>query len=155
MIPPVEAAEICVAVPVAICLVAPLGCLVGALFLGGLALAPVACILLPLACCLPCTLCCCPQALPTAGDETGPGLYVDRRPMFFTPYGMAVYNAGGLYDDGEILIVNSTIFQNADARREAALGGGGATRRSGGGVVITELPPDEDAAATSGKEKAA
>ena len=153
MIPPVEAAEICVAVPVAICLVAPLGCLVGALFLGGLAMAPVACILLPLACCLPCTLCCCPQALPNAGDETGAGLYTDR-PVFFTPYGTAVYTRGGLYDDGEILIVNSTVFQTAGAS-EPALGGGGgggATRR--GGVVITELPPDEDGAA-GGKPKAA
>jgi hypothetical protein len=153
MIPPVEAAEICVAVPVAICLVAPLGCLVGALFLGGLAMAPVACILLPLACCLPCTLCCCPQTVPNAGDETGPGLYTDR-PVFYTPYGTAVYTRGGLYDDGEIFIVNSTVFQSADAR-DAALGaGGGASRR--GGVVITELPPDEDsAAAASGKQKAA
>ena len=155
MIPPVEAAEICVAVPVAICLVAPLGCLVGALFLGGLAMAPVACILLPLACCLPCTLCCCPQVLPCAGDETGPGLYVDQRPVFFTPYGTAVYTRGGLYDDGEIFIVNSTVFESGapNLRRDAAANGGGATRSSG--VVITELPPDEDSAAAAGKQKAA
>ena len=153
MIPAVEAAEICVAVPVAICLVAPLGCLVGALFLGGLALAPVACILLPLACCLPCTLCCCPQALPTAGDETGPGLYTDR-PVFFTPYGTAVYTRGGLWDDGEVYIVNSTVFQTAGVGEPAvASSGGGATRR--GGVVITELPPDDDAGAAGGKPKTA
>ena len=153
MIPPVEAAEICVAVPVAICLVAPLGCLVGALFLGGLAMAPVACILLPLACCLPCTLCCCPQTVPNAGDETGPGLYTDR-PVFFTPYGTAVFTRGGLYDDGEILIVNSTIFQSADAR-DAALAGRAASRRAGGGVVITELPDEDTAAAATGKQKEA
>jgi hypothetical protein len=148
MLPTLEAAEICVAIPVALCLIAPVGCLAGMLFLGGLALAPVACILTPFLCCLPCALCCCAEA--SAGDETGPGLYVDRHPVFYTPYGPAVFTRGAMYsNDGEdIYIVNSTVFtqQPQPSAQQSQ-----PQRRSG--VVITELPPDADEAA--GKQKAA
>ena len=148
MLPTLEAAEICVAVPVALCLLAPIGCLAGALFLGGLAMAPVACVLCPLLCCTACATCCC--CAPSAGDESGPGLYVDRQPVFFTPYGAAVFTRTGLYDDGEVYIVNSTVFTDAAPPPR------GAARRTGaGGVVITELPDDAPAGAVAGKDKAA
>jgi hypothetical protein len=143
MLPPLEVAEICVAVPIGLCLLAPLGCICGGMLMTGLLLTVPFCLLLPVACCIPCAMCCCPQALQTSGDETGP-----------TMFRMTV-------DDGEVFIVNSTVFQTADARRDFA---SGAQRRSG--VVITELPPDEllpppppddaaTAAAAAGKEKAA
>jgi hypothetical protein len=147
MVPTLEAAEICVAVPVALCLLAPIGCLAGVLLLGGLALAPVACILTPLLCCLPCALCCCAET--TEGDERGPRVYMERHPVFYTPYGPAVYTRAGMFGDGgeDIYIVNSTVFtQQQPPQPQAAQ-----QRRSG--VVITELPPDGDEAA--GKEKAA
>jgi hypothetical protein len=168
MRPAADALELCVAVPIALCFLAPLGCLAGGLFLGGLALAPVAAVcLLPALCCLPCALCCCGGALPTAGDESGPGLFVDRQSVFFTPYGPAlvVIARGGLYDDGEVYIVNSTVFTDGAAGGGGAGGyaqggacapsgyAGSATTTRRGGVVITELPEEADAAA--GKEKAA
>ena len=150
MVPAVEAAELCVAVPVALCVLAPVGCLAGALLLGGLVMAPVACVLAPLLCCTACTLCCC---APNAGDESGPGLYVDRHPVFFAPYGMpygvAPYGGAAMFgvDEDEVYIVNSTVFSAAPAAP--------APQRRPGAVVIEELPPEAAPADAPSKDKAA
>jgi hypothetical protein len=143
MLPTAEAAELCILAPLALCLIAPVGCLAAGLFLGGLALAPAACVLCPLLCCVPCMALCCPAFLPTAGDESGPGLYTDRHPVFFTPYGPAVWERGALYDDGEVYIVNSTVFEGGAPPPQQP-------QRRSGGVVITELPDDD-----AGKQKSA
>lgn len=164
-VPPVEAAEICAAGTVAVCVAVPLGCLAGAIILGGAMAIPLCCILAPLACCLPCALCCCP---PTAEERR---VYVTRRgtPVFFTPYGPVAAAgaspypyAGGLYgvDEGEIVIVNSTVFTSAGGvtQRSAASGdtpGLTQQRPRPGGVVITELPDDQPVEAMGTKPKEA
>lgn len=103
--------DACVLVPVAVCFLTPLALVAGLLCAGGLALAPVACLLAPLACCvLPCALCgCCP---PAAGDETG--MYYQRR-VFVTTARGPVYVGRGMRD-GEVFIVNSTVFGPAVCR---------------------------------------
>lgn len=147
----------CAAGTLAVCVAVPLGCLAGALILGGALVVPLCCVLAPLACCLPCALCCCP---PTQVEERRTRTVYTRRPVFFTPYGPFAASpspyASGMYgvDEGEVLIVNSTVFTSGTrSRAEQRAGGnttGGVTQRRPG-VVITELPDDPPAQEQEGQ----
>lgn len=143
-VPAVEAAEICAAGTVAVCIAVPLGlCLAGVVLVGGALALPLCCVLGATACCLPCALCCCPPEV--EGERRV--IYTRRRtPVFFTPYGPM---AGG--DGSEVFIVNSTVFTSTSSPR--APPPSTATQRRQG-VVLTELPDDAPLPADGAETKA-
>ena len=130
----VEAAEICAAGTVAVCIAVPLGlCLAGVVLVGGALALPLCCVLGASVCCLPCALCCCPPS--EAGEQRV--IYTRRgTPVFFTPYGPMAGAMPGV-QEGEVYIVNSTVFTSSRAAPAQST----ATQRRQG-VVLTELPDD-------------
>lgn len=162
-VPPAEAAELCVAGSVAVCLVVPVSLCLGALLIGGVMLAPVCCLLAPLVLCLPCALCCCPPSSYTDEEER---VVYRSRPLFYSPYfsspgGPAyaaarsqqwAYSTGMTVDGGEVLIVNSTVFSSA--RGEGEQRSTAAAQPPRRGVVLEELT-DADVPPDGGKPKTA
>ena len=164
-VPPAEAAELCVAGSVAVCLVVPVSLCLGALLIGGVVLAPVCCLLAPLVLCLPCALCCCPAS--SYLDEEERVVYRSR-PLFYSPYSSSpgwggpayaaarsqqwAYATGMTVDGGEVLIVNSTVFSSA--RGEGEQRSTAAAQPPRRGVVLEELT-DADVPPDGGKPKTA